>query len=68
MSEHNPNYGHDRHGHDQEQVESSVLQPRPVLLFLVILFVATAFVFVIVKGLDFGLRKFGESNQGQAAT
>jgi hypothetical protein len=68
MSEHNPHQGHDRHGQEREQVESSVLQPRPVLLFLVILFVATAFVFVIVKGLDFGLRKLDESNQGQAAT
>ena len=68
MSEHNPHHEHDRHGHERERVESSVLQPRPVLLFLVILFVATAFVFVIVKGLDFGLRKLDKSTQPQAAT
>jgi|SRR5262245_28438059 len=66
MSEHNPQHGHDPHGH--EQVESSALAPRPILLFLVILFVATAFVFFIVKGLDWGLRKLDASTQPQAAT
>src|SRR5262245_21418491 len=68
MSEHNPHHGHDPHGHEQDQVESSALQPRPVLLFLVILFVATTFVFVIVKGLDFGLKKLDKATQPQAAT
>jgi hypothetical protein len=68
MSEHNPQHGHDPHGHGDEQVESSALAPKPILLFLVILFVATAFVFVIVRGLDFGLKKLDESNQGQVAT
>ncbi|HKQ72493.1 MAG TPA: hypothetical protein VJ810_02120 [Blastocatellia bacterium] len=66
MSEHNPHQGHGQHGH--EQVESSALAPRPILLFLVILFIATSFVFVIVKGLDWGFKELDETNQGQAAT
>ncbi len=37
-------------------------------MFLIILGVATAFVFVVVKGLDWGLRKMDSENQGQAAT
>lgn len=37
-------------------------------MFLAILFVATAFVFVVVKGLDWGLKKFDAPNQEQAAT
>src|SRR5262249_40656088 len=65
---HNPYHEHDPHGHESERVESSALQPRPVLLFLVILFVATTFVFVIVKGMDWGFRKLDESTQPQAAT
>jgi hypothetical protein len=68
MSEHNPQHGHDQHGHGHEQVESSALPPRPVLMFLAILFISTTFVFVIVKGLDWGFKKLDESNQGQAAT
>ena len=68
MSEHNPQHGHGQHGHGHDQVESSALAPRPVLLFLAILFIATAFVFVIVKGLDFGLKKLDEPNKDQAAT
>ncbi|MGE0131154.1 MAG: hypothetical protein AB7U82_24000 [Blastocatellales bacterium] len=63
MSEHNPH-----HGHGDNQVESSSIQPRPILMFLVILGVATAFVFVVVKGLDWGFRKLDLQNQGQVAT
>ncbi|MCG3160668.1 MAG: hypothetical protein JMDDDDMK_01737 [Acidobacteria bacterium] len=66
MSEHNPHHGHG--DHDNNQVESSSIQPRPILMFLAILFVATAFVFVVVKGLDWGLKKFDAPNQEQAAT
>lgn len=66
MSVHNEQHG--QHGHENNQVESSSIQPRPILMFLVILGVATAFVFVVVKGLDWGLRKVGEESQGQAAT
>ena len=68
MSEHNPHHGHDPHGHEHGQVESSYVQPRPIVMFLVILSLATSFVFVIVKGLDWGFRKLDEPNQGQAAT
>jgi len=70
MSEINPYHGRDPHEHEHEhgQVESSAVQPRPILLFLSILFIATTFVFVIVKGLDWGFRKLDEPNQGQAAT
>src|SRR5262245_11065827 len=68
MSEHNPHHGHDPHDPGHGQVESAAVQPRPVLMFLIILGVATAFVFVIVKGLDWGLKKLDEPNQGQRAT
>jgi hypothetical protein len=66
MSDHNQKHG--QHGHENDQVESSSIQPRPILMFLVILGLATAFVFVVVKGLDWGLRKMGEESQGQPAT
>lgn len=68
MNEQHPQHGHDPHGHGHEQVESSALAPKPILLFLVILFVSTSFVFVIVKGLDWGFKSLDEKNQGQAAT
>lgn len=68
MSDHNPRHGHDPHDPDHGQVESSALSPKPVLLFLAVLFVATAFVFFVVKGLDFGFRKLDAMTQGQPAT
>jgi hypothetical protein len=68
MSDHNPRHGHDPHDPDHGQVESSALSPKPILLFLGVLFVATAFVFFVVKGLDFGLKKLDERSQGQPAT
>jgi hypothetical protein len=37
-------------------------------MFLIILGVATAFVFVIVKGLEWGFDKMDEANQGTKAT
>ncbi len=64
MSDHNPTHGHN----DHDQVESSAVKPRPILMFLVILGVATAFVFVIVKVMEWGLAKMDEPNKGQAAT
>jgi hypothetical protein len=68
MSDYNPHHGHDPHDPDHGQVESSSLSPKPVLLFLAVLFVATAFVFFVVKGMEWGLRKLDEKNQEQRAT
>ncbi|HEY6404266.1 MAG TPA: hypothetical protein VI479_22785 [Blastocatellia bacterium] len=65
MSNHNPHSGHDPHDPDHGQVESSALSPKPVLLFMAVLFFATAFVFFVVKGLDFGFRKLELENEGQ---
>src|SRR2546422_9078344 len=68
MSDHNQHYGHDPHDPDHGQVERSALSPKPVLLFLAVVFIATTFVFFVVKGLDWGFRRLAESNQGQSAT
>jgi hypothetical protein len=68
MSDHNPQHGHDPHDLEHGQVETSAVSPKPVLLFLAVLFVATAFVFFVVKGLDFGFKKLDESNKEQKAT
>ncbi|MBO0856994.1 MAG: hypothetical protein J2P21_00770 [Chloracidobacterium sp.] len=70
MSEHNPNHGHGAHDGDHGQVENSALSPKPVLLFLAVLFVATAFVFFVVKGLDWSFKKLelDTASQGQPAT
>src|SRR5215510_2547727 len=68
MSDYNPHHGHDPHDPDHGQVESSSLSPKPVLLFLAVLFIATAFVFFVVKGMDWGFRKLDESRQEQYAT
>src|SRR5512145_1124200 len=68
MSDHNPHHGHDPHDPDHGQVESSALSPKPILLFLSVLFIATTFVFFVVYGLDWGFRKLDEANKGQEAT
>src|SRR5262245_1382994 len=68
MSDYNPHHGHDPHDPDHGQVESSSLSPKPVLHFLAVLFIATAFVFFVVKGMDWGFRKLDESRQEQYAT
>jgi len=68
MSDHNPHHGHDPHDQEHGQVETAAVSPKPVLLFLAVLFAATAFVFLVVKGLDFGFRKLDESNKEQKAT
>jgi hypothetical protein len=68
MSDHNPHHGHDPHDPDHGQVESSALSPKPILLFLAVLFVATTFVFFVVKGLDWGFRELDKNTQPQAAT
>src|SRR5262245_4821671 len=68
MSNHNPH--HDAHDRDHGQVESSALSPKPVLLFWAVLFVSTAFVFFVVKGLDYAFNKLelDKASQGQPAT
>lgn len=68
MSDHKPHHGHDPHDSEHGQVETAAVSPKPVLLFLAVLFIATAFVFFVVKGLDFGFRKLDESNKEQKAT
>lgn len=70
MSDHNPHKGHDAHGPDHGQVESSAVSPKPVLLFMAVLFVATAFVFIVVKGLDWTFHRLEleSAGQGQPAT
>ncbi len=57
---------HNEHGHDQ--VESSAVKPKPILMFLVILGAATAFVFILVKGMEWGFAKLDQSNKGTRAT
>jgi hypothetical protein len=70
MSEHNPNHRHDAHDSDHGQVENSALSPKPVLLFLAVLFIATSFVFFVVKGLDWSFKKLelDTASQGQPDT
>jgi hypothetical protein len=70
MSSHNPHKGHDAHDLDHGQVESSAVSPKPVLLFMAVLFVSTAFVFFVVKGLDWTFHKLEleSAGQGQPAT
>src|SRR5215510_3895780 len=68
MSERNQQHGHDPHDPEHGQVETAAVSPKPVLLFLAVLFIATAFVFFVVKGMDFGFSKLDESNKEQKAT
>jgi hypothetical protein len=68
MSDYNPHHGHDPHDPDHGQVESSSVSPKPVLLFLAVLFISTAFVFFVVKGMDWGFKKLDESKHEQYAT
>lgn len=63
MSTHSQN-----HGNDHELVESSGIKAKPILIFLGALAAATAMVFVIIKGLQFGLHKVDEMEQVQPAT
>jgi len=65
MSTHNHN---DNHGNNQELVESSGIKAKPILIFLGALAAATALVFVIIRGVEFGLKKVDELDQKQPAT
>jgi hypothetical protein len=68
MSDHNPHKGHDSHNPDHGQVESSALSPKPILLFMAVLFIATTFVFLVVKGLDWAFKKLDTATAPQPAT
>ncbi len=68
MSDHNPHYKHEPHDPESGQVESSALSPKPILAFLGVLFIATAFVFFVVKGLDVGFKKLDEMGRGLPVT
>ena len=57
MSEHN-----EHHHHDHQEPESSSIKAKPVLAFLGVLAVATAFVFVLIWGLLWALDKRREAD------
>lgn len=65
MSTHNDHEGHNAHNLEPED---SGIKARPVLAFLIILVVATIFVFILVKGLLYAFNKIDAENQGQPAT
>lgn len=64
MSNHSHNDNHGT-GHDQELVESSGIQAKPILVFLAVLAAATALVFVIIEGLLYGFAKVDQMNPTQ---
>ena len=61
MSDHN-------HDNNHGQVEGAGIKPKPILVFLAILGAATALVYVIILGVEIGLKKFDEMNPQQPAT
>lgn len=65
MSTHSHN---ENHHNDHEQVESSSIKAKPILIFLGALGAMVAMVFVIIKGVEFGLKKVDEMNRAQPAT
>lgn len=50
------------------QVEGAGIKAKPILVFLAVLGVATALVYVIILGVEIGLKKFDEMNPQQPAT
>jgi hypothetical protein len=58
------------HSHDDHNLhpEDSGIKPQPILMFLVILTISTAAVFVIIKGTMWGLAKMEEMNPQTPAT
>ena len=58
------------HDHDNDKglVEGSGVNAKPILVFLAVLGAATALVFVIIWGIEIGLKKFEEMNPQQPAT
>ncbi len=65
MSTHHHN---DNHGNPNELVEGSGIKAKPILVFLVALGAATAMVFVIIKGLEYGFHKLDEMDQTTPGT
>jgi hypothetical protein len=61
-------HGHDNHGNNHELVEGSGVKAKPILVFLAALAAATALVFVIIKGLEYGFHKMDELDRTQPAT
>lgn len=59
---------HDHEPPDHLLVEGAGIKARPVLMFLIILGVATAFVFVVVKGMEYVFDRMSRAEQGTAAT
>lgn len=64
MSTHNDHNDHQ----NTPQVESSGIKARPVLLFLGILGVATAFVFILIQGLLIAFDKLDTMNRTEPAS
>ncbi len=61
--------GHDHNqDHGNQLVEGSGIKPKPILVFLAVLGLATASVFVIIKGLEIGFKKMDEMTAPQPAT
>jgi hypothetical protein len=60
---------HDKHNDPEDlQPESSGINARPVLAFLIILGVATIIVFVVIKGLLVAFDKMDEARKAQPST
>ena len=57
-----------KHDNNHGQVEGAGLNPKPILVFLAILGAATALVYVIILGVEIGLKKLDEMNPQQPAT
>lgn len=68
MNRHDQPHGQEYRDHPPPLVEGAGIQARPVLMFLIILGVATAFVFFIVMGMEYALERMNRSDQGPAAT
>ncbi|HMV49588.1 MAG TPA: hypothetical protein PLD20_29640 [Blastocatellia bacterium] len=65
MSTHHHN---DNHGKPNELVEGSGIKAKPILVFLIALGAATAMVFVIIKGLQYGFNKIDEMDRTPPGT
>lgn len=68
MSDHDQHHQGGPQQSDLGPVESSTLSPKPVLLFLMVLGISTAFVFFVVKGLDWGFKTLDFAGEGQTET